>query len=107
VSRFADPNVCMGRRNVSTVATQALYLMNSPFVMDNARAAAEKLLALTGLEDTGRVDLAYRATLGRLPTAKERQLVLAYLQQEPGSRPAAWERVYQTLFACIDFRYVN
>ena len=46
---FADPNVCMGRRNVSTVATQALYLMNSPFVVDNAKAAAKKLLALPGL----------------------------------------------------------
>src|SRR5262249_49678892 len=33
---FADPNVSTGRRNVSTVPTQALYLMNSPFVMEQA-----------------------------------------------------------------------
>ena len=35
---FADPNVCLGRRNVSTVAPQALYLMNSPFVLGQAKA---------------------------------------------------------------------
>jgi hypothetical protein len=104
---FADPNVCMGRRNVSTVPTQALYLMNSAFVMDNAKSAAAKLLALPKLDKAGRIDLAYRITLGRLPTAKERQLVLAYLQQEPEPGEAVWERFYQTLFACVDFRYVN
>src|SRR5262249_3527251 len=47
---FADPNVCMGRRNVSTVAPQALYLMNSPFVADQARATAQRVLALPGLD---------------------------------------------------------
>src|SRR5262249_30086084 len=30
---FPDPNMVMGRRNVSTVPTQALFMMNSPFIM--------------------------------------------------------------------------
>ena len=104
---FADPNICMGRRTVSTVSTQALFLMNSPWVMDQARAAAGKLLAAPGLDDAGRVDLMYRTALGRLPSAKERQIALAYLAAEPGPRERAWERLCQTVFACIDFRYVN
>src|SRR5207249_37440 len=45
---FADPNVCMGKRNVSTVAPQALYLMNSPFVMDLAKGTAKRILSLPG-----------------------------------------------------------
>jgi hypothetical protein len=105
---IADPNVCMGRRNVSTVAPQALYLMNSPFVMDQAKRAAERLLAEPGLDNAGRVDRAYRTALGRLPNARERQLALAFIDQAaPAQRAQAWERFYQTLFACIDFRYVN
>jgi hypothetical protein len=103
---FADPNFCMGRRNVSTVPTQALYLMNDPFVMDQARRAAERLLAVPGLDDGGRVERAYRLALARLPTEQERRLATAFLGQEP-EQPAAWQRFYQTLFACIDFRYVN
>ena len=57
---FADPNTCMGRRNVSTVATQALYLMNSPFVMDQARRSARRLLDMPLADEQFRVDHAYR-----------------------------------------------
>ena len=41
---FADPSMVTGRRNVSTVAPQALFLMNHPFVMEQARLAAARLL---------------------------------------------------------------
>ncbi len=103
---FADPNVCLGKRNISTVAPQALYLMNSPFVLGQAKAAAKRLLAEPGLDDVGRVARMYRRALGRLPTATERRLALDFLAGEPGPRAAAWERLQQVLFACIDFRYV-
>src|SRR5262245_50958334 len=106
---FADPNISMGRRNTSTVATQALYFLNSPFVMDQARAAAKSVLAQPHLDDASRVERAYRLALGRLPTARERRLALAFVSAATTAdeRLGAWERFYQTLFACIDFRYVN
>ena len=104
---FADPNICMGRRNVSTVSTQALYLMNSSFVMDQASKAARALLAIPELSDSSRVDLAYRRALGRVPFATERRLALAFLNAPGQNREEAWGRLFQTLFACIDFRYVN
>src|SRR5207253_2992839 len=101
---FPDPNMVLGKRNVSTVPTQALYMMNSPFIMTQARHAAALTLK-ESLKDTERIDLAYRKTLGRLPTQRERDLAAIYLSSVP--RVAAWERFYQTLFACVDFRYVN
>jgi hypothetical protein len=105
---FADPNISLGKRTPSTVSTQALYMMNSPFVMDQATRAARKLLADPAMDDAGRADLAYRLALGRLPTARERQLALEYVQSAaPAERQAAWGRFYQTLFACVDFRYLN
>jgi hypothetical protein len=104
---FGDPNLVNGRRNVSTVATQALYLMNSPFVMEQAQYAAKALLAVPKLDDAGRVDCAYRLALGRSPTPRERDIALKYIAASGGERSAAWERFYQALFACIDFRYVN
>src|SRR5262249_13979524 len=76
---FADPNIVVGRRNVSTVATQALYLMNNPFVMEQARHAATALLAVKDLDDAGRVERAYRLALGRQPTAGERELALRFV----------------------------
>jgi hypothetical protein len=106
---FPDPNIVAGRRNISTVPTQALYLMNSPFVMAQARRTAERLLETEEMDDARRLDVAYRNALGRLPTERERQIALAYLRAAETSeqRVAAWERLCQTLFACVDFRYVN
>ncbi|MCI0461933.1 MAG: DUF1553 domain-containing protein [Gemmataceae bacterium] len=105
---FADPNVCNGRRNVSTVPTQALYLMNSPFVLEQARHAADRLLALPGLDDAGRLERAYREALGRLPTERERQLALEFLRGVAADeRRAAWGQLLQVVFGCVDFRYVN
>jgi hypothetical protein len=105
---FPDPNMVVGKRNVSTVPTQALYLLNNPFVMAQAKHTAQSLLSIEGLNDGQRIDAAYRKALGRLPTQRERQLALAYLAEaSPDQRPMAWERLYQTLFACVDFRYVN
>ncbi|MBI3824152.1 MAG: DUF1553 domain-containing protein, partial [Planctomycetes bacterium] len=101
---FPDPNMVLGKRNVSTVPTQALFMMNSPFIMKQARNAATLTLTLE-IKDAERIDFAYRKTLGRSPTLRERELALAYVSA--GQREAAWERFYQTLFACVDFRYVN
>jgi hypothetical protein len=104
---FPDPNMVAGKRNVSTVPTQALFLMNSPFIMTQARIAATLSLKDNN-KDTERIDDAYRKSLGRLPTHRERELALAYLDVPlPEQRLGAWERFYQALFACVDFRYVN
>ncbi len=109
---FADPNIVLGRRNVSTVSTQALYLMNHPFVMDQAAAAARRTVTGDDPDDAARVDRAYRTALGRLPTPGERRTAVDFLRAASGSQAAddqhaAWAQLYQALFACIDFRYVD
>ena len=107
---FADPSVCNGRRNTSTVAPQALFLMNNPFVIAQAKHTAERLLNESGIDDAGRVDLAFRLTLGRGPASAEKQLAERFLTEAGGdskSRPQAWTQLVQTLFASIDFRYVD
>jgi hypothetical protein len=108
---FADANTVAGRRNVSTVAPQALFLLNSPLVMDLARDAARLALAEAELSDGQRLDLAFRRTLGRSPSASERQTIAAALgegwTQSLDERQARWERVFQALFGCIDFRYLE
>ncbi len=110
---FADANAPFGKRNVSTVAPQALFLMNHPFVIEQAALAAERTLSRAGLDDAARIDHAYRVTLGRPPAARERDLALQFLASAAGSDPGtatrheAWAQLYQSIFACIDFRYLN
>jgi hypothetical protein len=105
---FADPSMVVGRRNVSTVAPQALFLMNHPFVLDQARQASRRLLAAPDRDTVARATRAYRCTLGRPPTPAERGLTVRFVVGASGVRPEeAWALVFQALFSSVDFRFVN
>jgi hypothetical protein len=93
---------------VTTVAPQALLMLNSTFVMDQARAAAERALANEALSDEQRIELAFREALGRAPSSEEREISLAAVANtNPAAKMVAWEQLFQALFGCIDFRYVD
>ena len=64
---FADPSVSTGKRNVSTVVPQALFLMNHPFVVEQAKLAALRLKNEGESDDAEKLKSAYRRTLGREP----------------------------------------
>lgn len=99
----ADPSQIVGRRDATTVPTQALFLMNSPWVAEQARLLAQRVEA--GAEnDSARIDLAYRITLSRPATAGERERTLKYLA-EAGT--GGWTNFCQTLLASAEFRYLQ
>jgi hypothetical protein len=94
---FADPSVSTGRRQASTVAPQALYLMNNAFVLDQAKAAAGRLVSEPHADDRARIVRAYRLALGRPPSEAE----VAVATGHP------WTSLFHALYASIEFRYVN
>ena len=103
---FADPNLVVGERTSSSVPTQALYLMNSPFVREQAKGATQRLLKEKLAGDTARIEHAYRLALGRNATSRERQIILTFLKEE-NDPDKAWIQVFQGLYASLDFRYLN
>jgi hypothetical protein len=105
---FADPSLVTGRRNTSTVAPQALFLMNHPFVLEQSRRAAERLLAEGPAADADRLRSVYRQILGRAPTAIELEAGLQFLADKaPGSQTDRWAELIQALFATLEFRYLD
>jgi len=74
-----DQGVTTAARNVSTVATQALTLLNNPFVLGQASLFAERVQFEAGNDIPRQVDLVYQIALTRSPTDEEeaigRQLV--------------------------------
>jgi hypothetical protein len=113
---YADANNVLGQRTTSTVAPQALFMLNSPFANEQARHMAETLLSADFPSDAERLDFACRATLGRTPTDAERQTLWAKLPQNAegnddsansDARLTAWRQICQALFACLDFRFVD
>ena len=69
-----DQNQTAAARNVSTVATQALTLMNNEFVLNQARLFAERLERAAPGDVDRQVDLAYRIALTRPPAAEEARI---------------------------------
>lgn len=76
---FAQQGMVTGSRDNTTVATQALYLLNDPFVRRQSLNLADQLLSRDDLDDSARIELAYRRTLGRGPTPAEISRAQAYL----------------------------
>jgi hypothetical protein len=104
---FADPSVSTGRRNVSTVAPQALFMLNNPFVIEQSAHAADRLLGDQELsDDRARIIFAYRVALGRTPTDAEAKLALGCVRDASDAREG-WSQVMHALFASMDFRYEN
>ena len=66
-----DQNQTAAARNVSTVSTQALTLLNNPFVLNQARLFAERLEREAPGDVNGQIELAYRIALTRPPTPAE------------------------------------
>ncbi|MDR3622720.1 MAG: PSD1 and planctomycete cytochrome C domain-containing protein [Paludisphaera borealis] len=102
---FADPSMVVGRRDASIVAPQALFLMNNPFVLEQARHAARRLLAESAADDSDRLDAAYLRVLGRAPTESERRITLDFLARASAEDDEeAWSHVVHALFESADFR---
>ena len=69
------------RRETSTVAPQALAMMNSRFALDQAEAFADRLRRETGGAPATLVEAAWSTALGRPPEPEERETALAYLER--------------------------
>jgi len=84
---FAEPSLVTGQREITNVPVQALYLMNSPFVQQQAAAFASRLQREAKAAEQ-QIELAFRLCYGRNPEAAERERCLRFLR-----RDAADERV--------------
>jgi hypothetical protein len=112
---FPDPSLVCGQRATTTVPSQALYFLNNPWVMRQAEATADRLLALKLAERDG-LNAAYVLCYGRPATDRELTAAAAFLGNYAkslgaGATPtaqqhrAAWTAFYQALFASAEFQH--
>ncbi|MGD9644498.1 MAG: DUF1553 domain-containing protein [Pirellulales bacterium] len=125
---FPSPDASSPERSRTTVPQQALFAMNSPFVTEQARAAAERALndasgdrpdaSVADLDPAALVDCLYRVVLGRSAAPDELLLAeqfLAEAQATPESptsdqgdqRLAPYEQLAQVLLATNEFLFVD
>jgi hypothetical protein len=111
---FANPDMVTGGREVTTVAPQALFMMNDPFVISSAQDMAGRVLAHDRMKQPERIDLAYQIAYGRPASAEEAHRGSDYLSSYASAdgsslanSKAAWTSLCQALIASAEFRYVN
>jgi hypothetical protein len=82
---FDQPNLVnsVDRRNRSTVAPQALILMNNAAVVLQAAKFAERLVAEAGHDPAKQVTRAFQLALGRAPSADELAKSVAFVRATP------------------------
>ncbi|MCA9110864.1 MAG: PSD1 domain-containing protein, partial [Planctomycetaceae bacterium] len=76
-----DTTLPCGQRDVTTVAPQALALMNNPFVHERSETLAARLMEESDSVDT-QIEAAWQAILSRPPTADELRAAVAHLESQ-------------------------
>lgn len=108
---FASPDQSSERRPRTTVPQQALFLMNSPFVVDQARGLIDSP-EIKGVADVdGRIAALYRRALSRAASAEEMELGRQFVSS--GGAPtddvklSAWEQYAQLLLLTNEVAFVD
>jgi len=107
---FASPDTHAPRRYTTTVPQQALFLMNSPFAVQQAKALAARP-DVAGEPDTeGRIEAIYRILYGRSPTPTEVDLGVRFVEeshQTPDTKLTPWDEYAQVLLLANEFVFVD
>lgn len=101
----ADPAIIVEKRNVSTTAPQALFLLNNDFTRVQAGLIAERVQKESVKESKAKqIQLLYRLLFGRRATQAEVGVAEAFLGV-PDSR--AWREYAHLLLCTNEFSYVD
>jgi mono/diheme cytochrome c family protein len=113
---FAEPSVMNGKRDSTTIATQALFMLNSPLVSEQARELAQQVLSQTDLDDAARIRQAYQTCYQREPLSSETNRSLNFLKELEAAQPetvpadrrrAALRGLCRSLLAANEFLFVE
>src|SRR5262249_38592155 len=114
---FPDTTLPCAQRDVTTVAPQALALLNNQFVHEQSEALARRVIAVKG-DDAARVDAAWRISVGRMPSEAQRSVVWQHIESQrrhfpaTGHQPAdaerlAWASLCHVLLNTNEFVYID
>jgi hypothetical protein len=99
---FATPESHVPQRFLTTVPQQALYFMNSPFILEESKHLVARHEIRSAPNDRARVDRLYQDIYGRAATSDEIQVALDYIRSEDALQQPAPGSVWQYGLASID-----
>jgi hypothetical protein len=104
---YPDANVHAEKRSVTITPMQKLFMLNSPFMLEQARALAARVTAPPGEPQAVRVRRVYALLYGRPPSPVELRLGLDFLAKPEVEGMPRWERYAQALLAANEMLYLD
>jgi hypothetical protein len=95
------------QREQSTIAPQALLLLNSEFSLTAAKDLADFVRNRAGNDQDAQVDLVYRRALGRAPTTSQLARARTFLEERAGSSADSLALLCLAVFNSNEFVYVD
>ncbi len=87
-----DNTQSVGLRDVGTTPISTAFMLNAPFVWEQAKRFAQRVRDRVGGDPGRQIESAYRIALSRPPTVEEREIGLSFLgQRRAGSLEASKE----------------
>ena len=90
---FANPDMPNGKRHDTTVPQQALFFMNSPLVIEQAKRLVALPEFTAGTNDTARIQFLYERIYQRLPRPEETAIGLEFLAQTAASKASGVQTI--------------
>jgi mono/diheme cytochrome c family protein len=104
----ANPDASVEKRTLSTVAPQALFMLNHPFVQAQAARLAQRLLGEAQGDESARIMWAYELLFDRSASAEELQLCQHLIAISGGpANEASWRDLAHVLLSSNEFIYVD
>lgn len=106
---FPDANISSSGRTETTIPQQQLFVLNSPFMVEQAKAWTARLHREAPESNEARIQRAFQLAYGRPPLPQELELGLAYLASEKGpeEKLSRWESYCQILLSSNEFLYLD
>ncbi len=96
------------QRFQTTVPQQALFLLNSPFVQEQAKALASRSEVAGAMGVPAKVTALYRVALGRNPTKDEAALAAEFVtDDDPKIAFGRWPQLAQVLLLSNEFAFID
>ena len=104
---YPDANVHSAKRSDTTTAIQKLFIINSSFMVEQAKGLAKRITGDSSATDLTHIQSTYALLYNRQPTREETDLGLAFLRLPAEGKITRWEQYSHALLAANEMMFVD
>ena len=104
---YPDANVHAAKRSATTTAVQKLFVINNPFMVEQAKRLAKRVAGDSAAANAEQVQSIYSILYSRQPSAAELDLALGFLKLPAESQLTRWEQYSHALLAANEMSFID